>query len=251
MILTGTLLASIPASLFSLLMFAAVLLVPEEELMGDVYNLETVEQTVQAYQKGSFTEISAQRFSDWFMVNNSGNGIAYFFMVLPYFLLGGGAAKYKWMERIEELRKPFAVAFPVFFASGLLLKLIPHVFDYNLATQFVAYTMGGPLLAIAYGLGIVLLFKGRLGKVLMAFSPVGRMSLTNYIMQSVIATFIFYSYGLGLYGKMSVLAGTVIVFVIFGLQMALSRLWMKRFRYGPLEWLWRTATYMKKQPMRH
>jgi len=150
----------------------------------------------------------------------------------------------------RRLKRPFAAAFAVFFAAGLSLKLVPHVVDFNLASQFVAYAMGGPLLAIAYGLGIALLFAGNVGKGLLAFSPVGRMSLTNYIMQSVICTLIFYSYGLGLYGKVSVTAGTVIAFVLFGLQMVFSRLWMNRFRYGPLEWLWRTATYMKKQPMK-
>lgn len=250
MILTGALLASISAVLFSVLMFAAVSFAPEEEWMRELYDQHAAEQTVQAYQAGSFAEISAQRFSDWSMVNNIWNATGYLFMILPYFLLGGGAAKYRWMERIEELKRPFAAAFAVFFAAGLSLKLVPHVVDFNLASQFVAYAMGGPLLAIAYGLGIALLFAGNVGKGLLAFSPVGRMSLTNYIMQSVICALIFYSYGLGLYGKVSVTAGTVIAFVLFGLQMVFSRLWMNRFRYGPLEWLWRTATYMKKQPMK-
>ena len=148
------------------------------------------------------------------MVNNIWNATGYLYDI-ALFLLGGGAAKYRWMERIEELKRPFAAAFAVFFAAGLSLKLVPHVVDFNLASQFVAYAMGGPLLAIAYGLGIALLFAGNVGKGLLAFSPVGRMSLTNYIMQSVICALIFYSYGLGLYGKVSVTAGTVIAFVLF------------------------------------
>lgn len=248
--LTGGLMALIFNLLMTLLMVLAVLTVPEEELTSSMYPANQAEQAVHAYQEGSLAEISEQRLKDWFLVNNPFNGIALFFMILPYFLIGGGAAKLKWMERIEELKKPFVYAFVVIFTLGLSLKFIPYIFDYNLATKFVSYSFGGPMLAMAYALGMALLSRTGLNKAIQVFSHVGRMSLTNYIMQSVLATFIFYSYGLGLFGKVSVVWGTVLVFVIYGLQIIFSILWMKHFRYGPLEWVWRTAIYWKKQPFR-
>ena len=250
MFLTGGLTAVSVNLLVVLMMAVSLLIVPQEEMAAIVYSEETAEQAVYAYQEGSFTEISKQRFKDWFMVNNPLNGFMLIFMILPYFLIGGGAAKLKWMERIDELKRPFAIAFALTFTLGLFLKLVPFLFVYNFATYQLAYGFGGPLLAIAYALGFALLSRTGVNKILAVLAPVGRMSLSNYIMQSIIATFIFYSFGLGLFGKVSLLTGTLIVIVIYGLQIIVSTVWMKYFHYGPLEWLWRTATYWKKQPFR-
>jgi uncharacterized protein len=76
------------------------------------------------------------------------------------------------------------------------------------------------------------------------------MALTNYLLQSVICTTIFYSYGLGLYGQVGPAAGVSLTVLIFVTQIMLSVWWMRRFRFGPVEWLWRTLTYGKLQPMR-
>ena len=74
---------------------------------------------------------------------------------------------------------------------------------------------------------------------LMPFSYVGRMALTNYLMQSVISTTIFYSYGLGLYGRVGPLLDLPLALVIYGLQVPFSRWWLSSHRYGPMEWVWR------------
>ncbi len=82
-------------------------------------------------------------------------------------------------------------------------------------------------------------------------AAVGRMALTNYIGQSVLATWIFYGHGLGLFervgppGQMAVVAG------IWALQLGWSPWWLARFRFGPLEWLWRSLSYRRWQPMRY
>jgi uncharacterized membrane protein YeiB len=78
----------------------------------------------------------------------------------------------------------------------------------------------------------------------------GRMALTNYLMQSVIATTIFYSHGLGYFGKIGPRWLPLIVLAVYFLELLWSTYWMKRFRFGPAEWLWRTLTYGKRQPMR-
>ena len=76
------------------------------------------------------------------------------------------------------------------------------------------------------------------------------MALTNYLLQTVICTLIFYNYGLGLYGKVGPALGLVLTVAIFLVQIPLSAWWLKRFRFGPMEWLWRSLTYAKLQPMR-
>ena len=76
------------------------------------------------------------------------------------------------------------------------------------------------------------------------------MALTNYLMHSVILTTIFYGYGLGWYGEIPRLAQMAFVVVLIGLQLLISPVWLERYRFGPVEWLWRSLTYWKRQPMR-
>ena len=81
-------------------------------------------------------------------------------------------------------------------------------------------------------------------------APVGRMALTNYIMHSVILTTLFYGYAAGLYGQISRAPQMLIVVAIVLFQVAFSSWWLGRYRFGPLEWLWRSLTYKEMQPMR-
>ena len=74
------------------------------------------------------------------------------------------------------------------------------------------------------------------------------MSLTTYITQSIVATTIFYSYGFGMYGKVDLETGVWIALGIFVVQVIIAELWLMKFSMGPLEWLWRKATYGKKLP---
>jgi uncharacterized protein len=76
------------------------------------------------------------------------------------------------------------------------------------------------------------------------------MAFTNYIMQSVILGLVFYGYGLGLFGKLDSVAGLAIVLAVYVAQVVVSRLWLDRFRYGPIEWLWRALMYGRAPPFR-
>ena len=69
------------------------------------------------------------------------------------------------------------------------------------------------------------------------------MALTNYLMHSLICTTLFYGYGFGLYGRVGPLAGLLISSAVFAFQMLFSSWWLRRFPYGPMEWLWRMWTY--------
>ena len=103
----------------------------------------------------------------------------------------------------------------------------------------------GPLaLGIAYAVGFVLLFRKPAWSRRLAFlAPLGRMALTNYLTQSLIGIALFYGIGLGLgpaHGMAVVLLAWALV---LALQIAWSHWWLERFRYGPVEWLWRWLTY--------
>jgi uncharacterized protein len=76
------------------------------------------------------------------------------------------------------------------------------------------------------------------------------MALTNYPVQALVTVALFYPYGLGLYGRVGPLLGVLCAVLIFPLQILASLWWMARYRFGPAEWLWRTLTYGKVQPMR-
>lgn len=81
------------------------------------------------------------------------------------------------------------------------------------------------------------------------FAAVGRMAFTNYIMHSIICTLVFYGHGLGFYGEAGRIAQTLLIVAIAVFQLWYSPIWLKRFRFGPLEWLWRTLAYGKRQAM--
>jgi uncharacterized protein len=85
---------------------------------------------------------------------------------------------------------------------------------------------------------------------LSALAPAGRMALTNYLMQSLVCTWIFYGYGLGAFEQLPRTWQVPFALGLFALQVAISRAWLARFRFGPAEWVWRSLTYGVRQPMR-
>ncbi|HLL77243.1 MAG TPA: DUF418 domain-containing protein [Pyrinomonadaceae bacterium] len=119
------------------------------------------------------------------------------------------------------------------------------------AGQAVA-AVGIPAMSCFYVSAIVLLYqRERWQRRLLWLAPVGRMALTNYLMQTLFHLFIFYGYaGLGLIGKIGTSLCIPLSLAIFAFQIVLSRWWLARFRFGPMEWLWRTLTYGRRQPMR-
>jgi len=110
---------------------------------------------------------------------------------------------------------------------------------------------GSLFLAAAYLAGVMLYSRHRPdGVVTRSLAAVGRTAFSNYILQTILATSIFYGHGLGLFGRVSRLEGFAVVLAVWAVQVPLSVLWLRRFRYGPLEWVWRVLTYGERQPIR-
>ncbi|MEO5967866.1 MAG: DUF418 domain-containing protein, partial [Ferruginibacter sp.] len=117
--------------------------------------------------------------------------------------------------------------------------------------QTIAYALGVVPLALTYVALFMLFFNTNAGKKLFSFfAPVGKMAFTNYIMQSLIGNFVFLGAGLGYMEQVGPVYFTLFGIAVFILQVLFSTLWLKYFNYGPLEWLWRSATYRKIQPMK-
>jgi uncharacterized protein len=112
-------------------------------------------------------------------------------------------------------------------------------------------TVANLLLSLGYLSGLVLLTQ-RPGarERLRPVARAGQMALTNYLLQSLICTTLFYGYGFGLWGRVPRAAQVLLVLAIWSVNLALSAWWLRRFRFGPAEWLWRSLTYGRAQPMR-
>ncbi|ESS13063.1 MAG: putative membrane protein [uncultured archaeon A07HR60] len=110
----------------------------------------------------------------------------------------------------------------------------------------------GSLLVAGGYVGVVTLYARRRpnGPITRGFAAVGRTAFTNYLLQTVVATSVFYGHGLGLFGSVSRVETMGFVAAVWIAQIVLSVLWLRKFRFGPVEWLWRTLTYGQRQPLR-
>jgi uncharacterized protein len=124
-------------------------------------------------------------------------------------------------------------------------------FEITKNVSFQYYEISRTLRALGlFGL-IMLLYKSGWFKWLFAIMrPVGQMAFTNYLMQSLLVGLFFYGVGLGMYGKLQRYEAYYVVGATWLLQIIWSHIWLRYFRFGPLEWAWRSLTYWKKQPMK-
>jgi uncharacterized protein len=211
------------------------------------------------YGNGDFAAITDQRVRDYLSMGMAGFTVMGF-NVMAMFLLGVYFGKRGIFKNLEEHRGLFRKLLLWGLLIGLTGNLLyatlimPISRIYQTWTLFLATTgqaVGAPLLMLAYVSALCLLaLSPAWGKRLQVLAPVGQMALTNYLTQSLVCTLIFYGYGLGLFGKVGHAAGIALTLVIYLLQIPLSHWWMKRFYYGPAEWLWRSLTYLKLQPLR-
>jgi len=217
------------------------------------------QRAVEAYSAGSYIDVMNIRIAEY---TNLTIGALFFFypVVLTMFLLGFLAARRGILKNIAEnvglLKKVaiwgFAVGAPLATLYAYTYsKVSPMEMNWLAITASFSSIFGGIFLGMFYVSSLALLLnKGVLAFCKKQLAPVGRMALTNYLLQSIICTTLFYGYGFGLFGKITVWQGLLLSFVIFGLQIPFSRWWLSKFKFGPFEWLWRSLTYWKLQPFK-
>lgn len=215
-------------------------------------------ESLEIYPRGSYVEVLQQRLKDLAMLESF--AIFYLPHVFAMFLLGLYVGK-RGMARDPEAHEPLLRRI---WRWGLILGLVagvgsvisqetidPMVPSLEAAFFTALYIIGAPALSLFYMISILFaLRQPRWHRRLLPLAAVGRTALSNYLLQSVVCTTIFYSHGLGLFGRVPPSAGLAIAMVICALQIPLSLWWLKRFRFGPVEWLWRSLTYGTPQPMR-
>jgi uncharacterized protein len=233
--------------------------IPEEQLVEVIEifqpEQETIDEEVAAYS-GSFLETHKRRVIDAWDMHQSLFG--FIWRVLANMLFGMALFKMGILKG-EKSRKfyrnfmllGFGIGFPL-IAAGIVQNFannwdpkfyFAYGFQYNyFGSIFVAFGYIG-LIALWSKSDFLTDLKRRL-------AAVGRMAFTNYIMQSIICTIIFYGFGFGLFNQIDRFPQQLIVLAIWIFQLAISPWWLKRYRFGPLEWLWRTLTYWKRQPLR-
>ena len=205
---------------------------------------------------GTYAEATAWRAQSF--VKHLGQNVSFAVIVLGVFLLGAWFIRSGVMADPASHLRLFRQLAWIGIPLGIGLSVVgagiapTHVRGQNDAAFQLASGLAfvGNLAACLGYLGVVvLLFHGRFRDWLAHLAPVGRMALSNYILQSLLGTLFFYGYGLGQWGLPRA-QQVVYVLVVFALQVLLSRWWLSRFRYGPLEWAWRWITYVKRPVLR-
>ena len=234
--------------------------------LPDPYSVEAVLERQRVSEAGDYLGlvevIGRYNLVDWLL---SGLLVGWLFYALGRFMVGAWVGRKGWLQRSADYLPGFRRALWIALPLGLVLEAawvgiearvevgqLPDDGAWTFAAQAV-HLVAAPFLATGYVTALVVALHGRTGAWLLApFAWVGRMALTNYVAQSFVYAVVLFGVwpGLALAGKIGTAAIVAIVVVAFAAQMAFSRWWLGRFRYGPLEWLWRGLTYGRLPPLR-
>jgi uncharacterized protein len=210
---------------------------------------------LEAYRDGSLGDVARQRVQDFLDHNREPYNVVP--RRLSFFLLGLFVGSLGILQDVPAHRARLGRV----LVWSLLVGAITHVGRYLLyrqglpswtrALRLPMSIIGNPAMACAYSVALILLFEVPAWRArLMPLAAVGRTALSNYLLQSVVCTTLFYGYGLGLYGRVGPAAGLGLSVLLYAGQVAASGWWLRRFRFGPVEWLWRSLTYGRRQPLR-
>ena len=214
-------------------------------------------EALRVFSSGTYQEITLERTRamSWNLC-----GPISMLQILGLFLFGLYAGQRGWFQNLQRhlpfLRKARSWAFALALV-GMLVRAGAFHLSSVMGPLFAGFgeevldTTGNLALSFFYASAIVLLAHRPVWKSRLApLAAVGRTALSNYLLQSIICTTIFYSYGLQLFGKVGPAAGLALSIAIYLIQLPLSVWWLGHFRSGPMEWVWRSLTYATPQPMR-
>lgn len=171
-----------------------------------------------------------------------------------------GMALYKWGILIAQKSMKFysistilglTIGIPV-IVLGVINNLQANFsLEYSMFIGWQYNYWGSLFVAFAYIAFILSTYQTfQRGPLLRPLTAVGRMAFTNYLLQTMICTIIFYGHGFGFFAEVERIYQILIVFAVWIILIIFSNVWLKHFHFGPAEWLWRSLTYMKKQPFR-
>lgn len=269
LLITGTILILSPILLYWLKMTWPVINRPAELLIqaginaeGVLVNIKSEEEFMNMMHHGSW----------WDQLKGNIGGIFFRYQylvfvsrvpkVLGMFLIGYVLGRSDFYKNIGPHKKTVYWIIGIGLALGLPANyfladyMSNHMGEYwQLKTkglyQTIAYALGVVPLSLAYVGLFMLSFQRTAGKkILSVLAPVGKMAFSNYILHSLIGNFVFLGAGLDYMGQVGPVYYSLFGIAVFIVQIILSKTWLKYFNYGPVEWIWRSATYKKWQPFR-
>jgi uncharacterized protein len=241
-------LLGVGAAAFLLLYLALQVWMPSGVFPDFVTLTRDVADANRIYATGGFADVQAFRLREIPLIIPL--HIYVFARTIGLFLLGAFAWRAGLLRTTPASRRPlFAVAVGgIGLGAVLILGHANGLFTGRMA--IVAGPLGTILLALGYAGGIIATANLARGKTWLGWAaPLGRMAFTNYLAQSVIFGWIFYGYGLGLFSRLGTASALAIGTAVYIAQVLFSAWWLRRYRYGPVEWLWRTLMYGAVQPM--
>lgn len=220
-------------------------------------NMAKIQSVIAIYSHGSVLQILKENLVVWKQELPSD---LFAFYALFLFMLGMWVWRSGMIHRLDEykpvLTRVCAWCIPV---GAVLNAFVTFVYAQPPAAKptvigYLANILQYPsahILSAGYAAGLAVLIQNPVWrKRLTPFAAVGRMALTDYLTQSVLCTLFFYSYTTGLYGRVGPAVDLIPTVVLYGSQVVFSNWWLARYRFGPMEWLWRGMTYGKLPPLR-
>ncbi len=209
-------------------------------------------QQREAFGHGSYIQATVQRGRD--LLDALGALLLNASSIFGMFLLGAWCVRSGLAAQPQRFARLLAVLRCGVLPLGLALMLWsfwlepwmdPARLDLRLSGAFAMANVASGLMALGYAAWLL-----RAVPALQWLAPAGRMALSNYLLQSLVCTTLFYGYGLGYFERLPRAWQIPFACALFALQMVLSHVWLRWFRFGPVEWLWRSATYLRWQPLR-
>lgn len=229
----------------------------------DAAALKEISALFQGFSSGSVLEVFKENFKYAMEFWTDTFAIQFLAAIFGKFLLGFYVGRRRLLEEPEAHTRLFRRLLVWGLVVGLIgnaiwlvtseLKLsgaMARSSPWALATQLPIY-LGVLAMSAFYLSAIVLLWRSPAWhRRLSWLAPVGRMAFTNYLTHSFLYVFLFWGFGLGLLGRVGTTFCLALALAIFAAQISLSSWWLRRFRFGPAEWLWRSLMYGARQPMR-
>lgn len=210
--------------------------------------------SIEIYQHASYSEAVQYRVSNEWSYRLMGL-VFQVPKILAMFLIGLLIGKEKIVENLSDYKRLNNKVWKVSGIVGGCASLSYLLIQQGLVTSSQLLSLGlivtfeevsTVAISLFYISSFVKLFsKASTKRIIEPFNYIGRMALTNYLMQCIICSFIFYGHGLGLVTSLSLLACVAITVLLFGIQIIMSKSWLARYNYGPFEWVWRRLTYGK------
>jgi uncharacterized protein len=192
----------------------------------------------------------------WGMYNGAWDMLCMMFIGMALFVWGFFSNRLSTSTYTMWLLIGYGIGIPIgwlTFKEGLLVQFsdFNNYVDHFRVTHQLLYDIRRGLLSVGHASLLILIYRSNIVPWLMkALANVGQMAFTNYLVQSIICTLFFYGHGFGFYHKLKFHQLYYVVFAVWILQLIYSSIWLRYFRFGPFEWLWRSLTYWKRQPMK-